>query len=94
MRKPDFCLCEKKGADQLYSNCTADQRLCFCYADSIIPLLLKSKISSFYLSSAAAQAGLCRTLSQTPRHGSYELCHCIGDLCNPFYVMTKTGLNS
>ena len=29
------------------SNCTADQRLCFCNADSTIPLLLKSKISSF-----------------------------------------------
>ena len=30
VRKPDFCLCENKGADQL-----ADQRLCFCYTDSI-----------------------------------------------------------
>ena len=30
MRKPDFCICENKGADQLCSNCTADhQRLCF-----------------------------------------------------------------
>ena len=29
MRKPDFCLCENKGAD-----CTADQRLCFRYSDS------------------------------------------------------------
>ena len=29
MRKPDFCLCENKGADQLRSNCEADQRLCF-----------------------------------------------------------------
>ena len=34
MRKPDFCLCENKGADQLCSNCTADQRLCFRYSDS------------------------------------------------------------
>ena len=24
MRKPDFCLCENKGSDQLCSNCTAD----------------------------------------------------------------------
>ena len=23
------CICENKGADQLCSNCTADQRLCF-----------------------------------------------------------------
>ena len=29
MRKADFCLCKNKGADQLCSNCTAEQRLCF-----------------------------------------------------------------
>ena len=47
MRKPIFCLCENKGADQLRSNCEADQRLCFRYSDSTISLLLKSEISSF-----------------------------------------------
>ena len=26
VRKPDFCLCKNKGADQLRSNCEADQR--------------------------------------------------------------------
>ena len=31
MRKPDFCICENKDADQLHSNSTADQRLCFRY---------------------------------------------------------------
>ena len=46
VRKPDFCLCENKGADQLRSNCEADQRLCFRYSDSTIPLLLIAKISS------------------------------------------------
>ena len=40
VRKLDFCLCENKDADQLCSNCTADQCLCFCYSDSITPLLL------------------------------------------------------
>ena len=40
MRKADFCLCKNKGADQLCSNCTADQCLCFRYSDSTIPLLL------------------------------------------------------
>ena len=30
-RKPAFCICENKGADQLCSNCIADQRLCFRY---------------------------------------------------------------
>ena len=47
VRKRDYCLCENKGADQLRSNCEADQRLCFRYSDSVIPLLLKSEISSF-----------------------------------------------
>ena len=47
VRKRDYCLCENKGADQLRSNCEADQRLCFRYSDSTIPLLLKSEISSF-----------------------------------------------
>ena len=39
MRKPAICICENKGADQLRSNCKADQHLCFCYMDSTIPLL-------------------------------------------------------
>ena len=37
-RKPDFCLCENKGADQLRSNCEADQRLCFRYSVNTISL--------------------------------------------------------
>ena len=37
MRKPAFCICENKGADQ---------RLCFRYLGSTIPLLPKCKISS------------------------------------------------
>ena len=45
VRKPDFCLCKNKGADQLRSNCEADQPLCFCYTDSTISLLLKTEIS-------------------------------------------------
>ena len=47
VRNPDFCLGENKGADQLRGNREADQRLCFRYSDSTIPLLLKSEISSF-----------------------------------------------
>ena len=38
MGKPTTCLGENKGADQ---------RLCFRYSDSTIPLLLKFEISSF-----------------------------------------------
>ena len=76
MGKPTICIGENKGADQLRGNREADQRLCFRYSDSTIPLLLKSEISSFYLSSVLVQAGLCRTCSETtllvfPRGGSY-----------------------
>ena len=38
MRKSTICICENKDADQ--------QRLCFRYLDSTIPLLPKYKISS------------------------------------------------
>ena len=50
MRKPAFCICENKDADQLCSNRKADQlrsnreadqRLCFRYTDSTIPQLPK-----------------------------------------------------
>ena len=46
MRKPAFCICKNKGADQLGGNREADQRLCFLYIDSRIRLLHKFKISS------------------------------------------------
>ena len=47
MRKPGFCICENKDADQLRGNREADQRLCFRYLDSPIPLLPKSESLSF-----------------------------------------------
>ena len=46
MGKPAFCICENKDADQLRGDREADQRLCFRYTDSAIPLLSKSEISS------------------------------------------------
>ena len=46
MRKPMICICENKDADQRHGNREADQRLCFRYLDSTIPLLSKSEISS------------------------------------------------
>ena len=45
MGKPTICIGKNKGADQLRGNGKADQRLCFRYKDSTIPLLLKSEIS-------------------------------------------------
>ena len=78
--KPAFCICENKDADQLRGNREADQRLCFRYIDSTIPLLSKSEISSLYSSSMAVQPGLCQTWSQTRRpffseRGSYGKTH-------------------
>ena len=49
MGKPTICIGENKGADQLCSNCEADQRLCFRYTDSTFPLLSKFKMSSLSL---------------------------------------------
>ena len=43
MRKPAFCICENKGADQPRGNHVADQHLCYHCIDRIIPLLPKSK---------------------------------------------------
>ena len=46
MGKPTICICENKGADQLRSNREADQRLCFRYSDSTVPLLLNPKFQA------------------------------------------------
>ena len=51
MRNPAVCLCENKDADHLRGNRDADQRLCFHYIDSTIPLLPQYEISSLYPSS-------------------------------------------
>ena len=69
MRKPAFCKCENKDADQLRGDREADQRLCFRYTDSTIPLLPKYNISSLQPSSVVVQPGLCRTWSETPKTG-------------------------
>ena len=77
MGKPTICIGENKDADQLRGNREADQRLCFRYTASTLPLLLKSEISSFLLFSVTVQVGLCRTCSETtllvfPRGGSFN----------------------
>ena len=47
MRSPDFCIYENKGTDQLCSDSTADQHLCFCYMDSTVPPLLSTYAQNF-----------------------------------------------
>ena len=66
MRKPAFCICENKDADQLPGNREADQCLCFRYIDSTIPLLPKSEILSFSGFSEAVQP--CVRPGRKPRH--------------------------
>ena len=68
VRKLAFGIWENKGADQLRGKREADQRLCFFYTDSTIPLLPKSEISSLLPSSVAVQTSLCRTWSETPKN--------------------------
>ena len=69
VRKPAFCICENKVADQLRGNCEADQRLYLRYTDSTMPLLPKSKFSGLSAFSVTAQPSLCRTRSETPKTG-------------------------
>ena len=81
MRKLAFCICENKGADQLYSNWAAYQRLCFRYiVRCLIYLNPKSQASSL-------QPELCRTRSETPKTGflttrlNYNTVSARGTLC-------------
>ena len=79
MGKPTICICENKDADQLRGNREANQRLCFRYTDSTLPLLFKSEISSFQPASVTVQPDLCETCSETtllvfPRGGSNACC--------------------
>ena len=46
MRKPAFCICENKDADQLRGNREADQRLCFRYTDSMSFSFLNTKFQA------------------------------------------------
>ena len=69
MRKPAFCICENKDADQIRGNREADGRLCCCYIASTIHLLPKSEILSLYLSSVTARPSLCLIRSETPKTG-------------------------
>ena len=50
-------------------SCAVDQRLCFRYIDSLIPLLSKSKVSSLLRSLENVQPGLCPTWLETPITG-------------------------
>ena len=71
-RKPAFPISKNKGPDQLRGNRAADQRLCFRYIDSTIPLLPKSEISRLWPSSVSVQPGLYGTWSLTSKTGYHK----------------------
>ena len=84
---PDFCICENKDADQLRGNREADQRLCFRYTDSIIPLLPKSEISSPWPSSVIVQPGLGWTWSESPKMFSDVAAQIMSFMVNVFFFV-------
>ena len=70
MRKPDFCISENKDADQLCSNCTADQQICFRYTDGIRSLIFlypKFQASSLFLRLYSTNRPVCVGPSRKPR---------------------------
>ena len=71
MRKPDYrnITYAKTDADQLCSNCTADQRLCFHYSDSMVLFIFKSVMSSILPFPETVQVNLRRTWSETMKKG-------------------------
>ena len=69
MRKPAFCICENKEADQLRGNREADQHLCFRYSDSTFPLFPKAENPKLEPSPEAVQLILCCTGSKIPKTG-------------------------
>ena len=70
MRKPVFCICENKDTNQLTGNRAADQRLCFHYKHSTIPLLPKSEISSLTMF-CGCTAKFVSDLVKTPKTGFF-----------------------
>ena len=73
-RKLAFCICKNKDADQLRSNCVADQRLCFCYSDSTIPLLPKSDLLLLH-------SPVCVGPGRNPRRPFFSQ---LGSICHLF----------
>ena len=61
MRKPVLSYANNKGADQPAHPYSLTSTFVVRCLDSIIPLVSISELSSLYLASVAAQAGLCLT---------------------------------
>ena len=88
MGTPTICIDKNKGADQPRSNCEADQRLCFRYTDSTIPLLSKCKTSTLSPSSVTEKPGLSRTCLELNCWFSHAHAHIIS---GEIFTYSKVG---
>ena len=68
-RKPVYAICKQQRRRSACASVQSDQHLCSHCLDSIIYLVSIPNISSLYLASVTAQAGLSITWSQTPKTG-------------------------
>ena len=89
MRKPTFYICKNKGTDPLHSNSEADQRLCFHYLDSTIPLLSKSLNPKFQ----AASHLLCLYSLVCVRPVRKPYCWFSHETTHPSPIKVSFGLN-
>ena len=74
MGKPAFCKCENKDADQLRGYREADQRLCFRYTDSIIPLLPFKPLVIFCSCTARFVSDQVRNTEDRFFHNEAQIC--------------------
>ena len=82
----------KTNAQISFSDCEADQRLCFRYTDSTIPLPLKSDISSFYPSSVADRP-FCVDMIGNPEDRFSRVAARLFPFCSPEAAIEDTLLS-
>ena len=98
--RTDLCLCKNYDVDRLCSDCTADQVtaqlisvLVFCFTDSTIPLLHKSKISGLQSSSFTARTGLCQMRDQFSSIKAQNISATAQEKQQFAYAKTKTQIS-
>ena len=69
IRKPVFAICEQQRCRSVAHSSSLVSTFVVPCLDSIMPLLAVAEISSLYLASVAAEAGLYLTWLQTPKTG-------------------------
>ena len=96
VRKPAFCICENKDADQLRGNHEADQRLCFRYMDCTIPLLPKRNFKPLAIlcdCTKRLMSDLVRNSEDWFSHNEAHICKHLQNLhgqSKPVYIWSGT----